>query len=644
MTNSEHLAHILIVDDDEINRKLMKAQLEVEGFKNLSLADDGADALRSVRENLPDLILMDVMMPEIDGYMATRQIRENFPDHFIPIILVTALQAVEHRVQGIESVANDVISKPFHTEELLARVYSLLALKQTRDALNEERDRLALLYSISQALNAQLDFDSLMGKIVSLTTALTDASKSTCIVLNEDGNFNRRITSRHGEESPRRLDTIQEEVLTEGLTGWVIASGEAVVVPDVSTDDRWRVIIGHDDDTRSVLAVPLLRSDSVTGVLMLESTDQDAFSPEHLDMMTVIGTQASFALENARLFEAAQLERARVEALLNQIGDPVVVTSAEGLITQFNPAAAHDLDLSDSALGERLDSIFNLSLVDLIYRAQERASSVSGEYSMNQGETRRSYNVSVSPIESIGYLLLWQDITGIKESERIRLETERAETQRVKDVFSRYMSPALVERVLTDRTMLDRKERREGIVLFADLRGFTRLTIEHSPDDVMTLLNEFFTEMMEIVYDHEGVIFDIAGDELMIAFNVPYDQPDAAERAFNTALAMQRRFAGLRVAWLERGLTIGMGVGIARGPVMLGHVGGRSRMNYAMVGEAVNIAHRMVELAADGQIVVTPQVMEHYPANFNGVQVVELPPQEVKGRSEPMPVFRLDIS
>jgi class 3 adenylate cyclase len=87
-----------------------------------------------------------------------------------------------------------------------------------------------------------------------------------------------------------------------------------------------------------------------------------------------------------------------------------------------------------------------------------------------------------------------------------------------------------------------------------------------------------------------------------------------------------------------------MGVGIARGPVMLGHVGGRSRMNYAMVGEAVNIAHRMVELAADGQIVVTPQVMEHYPANFNGVQVVELPPQEVKGRSEPMPVFRLDIS
>ena len=241
-------------------------------------------------------------------------------------------------------------------------------------------------------------------------------------------------------------------------------------------------------------------------------------------------------------------------------------------------------------------------------------------------------------------MLIWQDISGLKEAERARLESERANTQRVLEAFSRYMSLALVERVLSDPDILTRRERREAIVLFADLRGFTRLTVEHSPDDVLALLNDVFAEMMEIVYEHEGVVFDIAGDELMIAFNVPFEQPDAAQRALATAIAMQRKFAALKSTWATRGMRVGMGIGINRGQVVLGHVGGRSRMNYAMVGQAVNIAHRLVEVARDAQIVVTPEILSDRLPETQGLSIHQLPPVVVKGMDEPQEMILIELA
>jgi class 3 adenylate cyclase len=274
---------------------------------------------------------------------------------------------------------------------------------------------------------------------------------------------------------------------------------------------------------------------------------------------------------------------------------------------------------------------------DLLHRARERGSAVSGEYTVRADpEDERTYNVSVSPIQEVGYLLVWQDITPIKVAEQVRLATERAERERVQEALSRYMSPALVERVLSDRDILTRRERREALVMFADLRGFTRLTVEHSAGDVVTLLNDVFSEMMEIVYQHEGVVFDIAGDELMVAFNVPYSQPDARQRALATAIAMQRRFAGIRRRWARQGMRVGMGIGINVGMVVLGHVGGRARMNYAMVGEAVNVAHQLVDVAKDGQIIVSPDVLAGDLPDIKGLRVEELAPRQVKGTDTPL--------
>ena len=639
-------ARILVVDDDEINCNLLQARLRFFGFKNIIAAMSGTEALQQVAAQMPDLILLDVMMPDMDGFEVTQQIRESYPTAFIPIILVSALQEPHDRTRGIQAGANDFVSKPFDPDELLARINSLLALKQARDELDMERQRLALLYDVGQALMSKLDCQHLMREVVSLTSELTSATKALLVILGKDGSFQQKILSRRGSE-PRSTDTIDPRVLTQGLLGWMIEHRQPVLVPDVSQDERWVQLSEDDTPVVSAAGVPLVRGGQVAGGLLLTSPYPDAFKAEHLNLLTAIASQAAITLENVQLYEEARQQRARSEALFNQTADPVIVTNAEGIITSINPAAERILHLSEGDLNRPLAEVFSLTLADLFLRAQERGSAVLGEYTYRDRATggQRIFNVSISPIEGVGYLLVWQDITDLKENERFRLNIERAETQRVLEAFSRYMSPALLDKVLNDRAILKRRERREAIVLFADLRGFTRLTVEHPPDIVVELLNDVFTEMIDIVYKYEGVIFDIVGDELMVGFNVPYNQLDAPRRALSTAIEIQRRFIGAKERWAARGMQIGLGIGMNRGLVVLGHVGGHSRMDYAMVGLTVNIAHRLVEIAQDGQIIVTPEVLaEGLPTDAVDLKVEKLPPQIVKGKDEPQEMFLLELT
>lgn len=635
-------ASILIVDDIQTNCNLLRSLLLLEGFSHVMVATHGQTALGMMAEHLPDLVLLDVRMPDLDGFEVTRRIRAAYPDRFIPIILISTLDEPQDRVRGIQVGANDFLSRPFDVQELLARIHSLLALKRMRDELDADRQRLALLNEVSRLLTAQLDYGALTHQIVTLALNLTGANKAVLIALDEEGKFSHKVIA-YPHQPPRSTSTIDRRVLDEGLLGWVLCKRQAVVVEDTHCDPRW-VELADDEEAAAALAVPLLRGDEVVGALLVTSPQVGAFGTEHLNLLLAVGSHAAIALENARLYEEARRQRARTEILLNQTGDPVIVADGEGRITRINPAARRILDLDDATLGRSVEEVFGLGLSDLLLRAQERHSAVSGGYTRRIPDSEpRTFHVSVSPIEGVGYLMVWQDITALKEGEQARLRSEQAERERVLTALSRYMSPALIKRVLSDPHILRRRERREAYVLFADLRGFTRLTVEHAADDVMALLNDVFAEMMEIVYEHEGVVFDIAGDELMIGFNVPYDQPDAPQRTLATAIAMQRRFADLKAKWAQRGMRVGMGIGINHGPVVLGHVGGRDRMNYAMVGEAVTIAHRLVELAADGQIIATPSTLPTPLPTFEGVTMRELPPQVLKGRAEPLALVAIEV-
>jgi len=137
VTEQEAPARILVVDDEPFNIDYLQQELEAHGFV-IDAAVNGVEALERVAEAPPDLVLLDVMMPELDGISVLRILKRDPETRLIPVVLMTALNAVEDRVRGIEAGADDFLSKPVDDRELLARIRTALSLKRTIDATVEE--------------------------------------------------------------------------------------------------------------------------------------------------------------------------------------------------------------------------------------------------------------------------------------------------------------------------------------------------------------------------------------------------------------------------------------------------------------------------------------------------------------------------
>jgi putative two-component system response regulator len=150
---SEHpsLATILVADDNWANLELLSGLLQVEGYEVLSVVDGGR-ALELIRSRPVDLILLDVRMPELDGFEVCRQVKSCSDTRLIPVVLVTASTAGSDRIEGIECGADDFLNKPINREELLARVRSLLRLKQFTDELENAE---TVLFSLARSIEAK---------------------------------------------------------------------------------------------------------------------------------------------------------------------------------------------------------------------------------------------------------------------------------------------------------------------------------------------------------------------------------------------------------------------------------------------------------------------------------------------------------
>ncbi len=229
------------------------------------------------------------------------------------------------------------------------------------------------------------------------------------------------------------------------------------------------------------------------------------------------------------------------------------------------------------------------------------------------------------------------------ESRRLAAEVQRKEA--IRKAFSRYISPRLADRIAEAAgeggdPFQGRAQRTSLVALFADLRGFTRLTEQNEVGAVVGMLNEYFGVLTDAAYLHDGTIFNMAGDSLLVGFNVPFAQPDAAERAWRTALEMVGRFAPVAAAWQVRhGLALGVGVGICAGDAIIGNVGSAHYASYTIIGNPVNTAARLMEMAAPGEVLVCGPVFERIRHLVPAERVEGRGDVTLRGRSEPIPVF-----
>ncbi len=165
---------ILVVDDEPVNRKLMRELLATRGYQ-IELAGNGEEALSKVRTHHPDLILLDVMMPQLDGLQTCRILKADETTRLVPIVLLTAMASLEDRVAGIEAGADDFITKPFNAVELLARVRSLVRVKHLNDQLERTE---GILFALAATVEAKDPYtEGHLHRLVEYTTRLADALK-----------------------------------------------------------------------------------------------------------------------------------------------------------------------------------------------------------------------------------------------------------------------------------------------------------------------------------------------------------------------------------------------------------------------------------------------------------------------------------
>jgi adenylate cyclase len=187
-------------------------------------------------------------------------------------------------------------------------------------------------------------------------------------------------------------------------------------------------------------------------------------------------------------------------------------------------------------------------------------------------------------------------------------------------VLDGYVSEDVVAVLLTDpeRYLKLGGEARLVTVLFADIRGFTRFTEEHTAPLVVETLNRIFRVLSHVVFAHRGTFDKYLGDGLMAFYGAPIAGDDDARRAVDTAIEMQRRFQDLTVEAGAAMQGLGLGIGMHTGEAIVGNIGSERVMDYTVVGDTVNVAKRLQEAALAGQTLVSEATCKMVPADGAG--------------------------
>ena len=207
--------------------------------------------------------------------------------------------------------------------------------------------------------------------------------------------------------------------------------------------------------------------------------------------------------------------------------------------------------------------------------------------------------------------------------------------------FQRYFAPDLAHQIAGQEGQIQLGgAKRRVAILFSDIRGFTSLSERMNPDEIARLLTRYFTAMVEIVFEHGGTLDKFIGDALMALWGAPVGHTGDADRAIRAAVAMQQRLPELNREMADEGFpALEVGIGLDLGDVFAGNIGSERRLEYTVIGDAVNTASRLCAEASPGEVLISECL-------YRGLTVAPpvdvLMPLQLKGKASPVPVYRVD--
>jgi signal transduction histidine kinase len=284
MSDQSH-SPLVLVADDEVHTTVMLARIfEREGYQVKSV-NDGVAALEAAQQLIPDLILLDIQMPRMDGFEVLRALRDNLLTATIPTIIVTAKARQPTDVaHGLNLGADDFIHKPFDPRELLARAQSKIRARQLEETLQRRTQELEALLRVGEELNQHVEVNDLLNLVPYLALDLLPGDAAAIYQFDDKLNLlNYHVESKHGE-----LNLDHSEILRRFLN-----VGEATMWPDN---------LALTEGFSSGMAVPLRHGGNFLGMLMLLVQGM-LYDENHLRLFAGIGSQAALTLRNAQLYE-----------------------------------------------------------------------------------------------------------------------------------------------------------------------------------------------------------------------------------------------------------------------------------------------------------------------------------------------------
>ncbi len=553
-------------------------------------------------------------------------------------ILCVPIKTAKGEVIGVAQVLNKKDGQ-FSQEDLelfeAMTGHAAMTLQSAQFIEKMEKSRVQELEFLDMVadVTSEIDLSVLLRKVMGEATKMLQAERSTLFLNDEKTN---ELWSLVGEG----ISAIEIRLPNHlGIAGAVFISGQSVNIPYAYADLRFNPAFDKKTGffTRSILCVPVVnKKGQVIGVTQALNKRGGPFSKEDEARLKAFTAQVSMALENAKLFNDMQNMKNYNESMLESMSNAVITLDEEGKIVTCNLAGQRILKVKPEEIMGQSASIFfadsNDWINDKVRRVEEsQVSEVSMDASLTVDGSLLSVNLTVLPLvsnkdEQLGTMIMLEDISSEK---------------RMKSTMARYMDPGLADQLLTGNDEILGGKMVMATVLFSDIRGFTTVTEELGAQGTVSLLNEYFTIMVECIQHEGGMLDKFIGDAIMSAFGIPMAHDDDEDRGVRSSIAMMQELNHWNEGRERDGKKpVKMGIGLNTGHVVSGNIGSPKRMDFTMIGDGVNLAARLESACKQyaAGILISANTFRKLRGTYRIRNVDDV---VVKGKTEPVGIYEV---
>jgi adenylate cyclase len=518
-------------------------------------------------------------------------------------------------------------------ESMTTQAAVVLQSTQFIELMEKSRKKEMEFFDVVADVTSEIDLGAILQKVMAEATRMLNAERST-LFLNDERTG--ELFSKVGEG----LGAVEIRLPNHmGIAGAVFTNGETIRIPYAYADLRFNPAFDRRTGffTRSILCVPVVnKRGKIIGVTQVLNRRGGPFTEEDEKRLKAFTAQVSIALENAKLFDDIQNMKNYSEGILESMSNGVVTLDEEGRIITCNAAGLRILRTqADQILNRPSQEFFtgpNAWIVEKLQRVEQtQTSEVTMDAEVSIDGERISVNTTILPLigvteKRLGSMLMIEDISNEK---------------RLKSTMSRYMDPGLADRLLEGEEDILGGKSATATILFSDIRSFTTLSEELGPQATVSLLNDYFTVMVDVIQRHGGMLDKFIGDAIMAAFGVPIAGDDDEDRALRAAVAMMAELGKFNRDRSRQGKKpVDIGIGLNTGEVVSGNIGSPKRMDFTLIGDGVNLASRLE--SACKQYAAHILVSDHTVKRLKGTyRMREVDSVVVKGKTEPVSVYEV---